>query len=227
MSWILLLAGGYLLGSVPFGVLIARWRGVDITSQGSGNIGATNVGRVLGKRFGLLCFALDLSKGATPVLIAGGMHGILGDWAVQIPTHTFWLWLAVGMAPLIGHMASIFLGFRGGKGVATAFGALLAMWPTLGIPALIAFAAWLLTVGITRTVSLASMVAAVVVPAATIALLLNTPTPESLTSGEISTRMVPPIIISMVVAALVLWRHRINIKRLISGTEPRIGRTAR
>jgi glycerol-3-phosphate acyltransferase PlsY len=220
----LLILGAYLLGSVPFGVLIGRACGVDIRAHGSGNIGATNVGRVLGKRLGLLCFALDLGKGALPVLVAGSVHGVLGDWAVEIPARTSWLWLAVAFAALSGHMASIFLGFRGGKGVATAFGALLAMWPTLGIPALIAFAGWLLAVGITRIVSLASMVAAVLVPLATIALLLAAPVPDTLTGGEIGSRVLPPIAISIAVSALVLWRHRGNLRRLRSGNEPTIGR---
>ncbi|MDP6311231.1 MAG: glycerol-3-phosphate acyltransferase, partial [Phycisphaerales bacterium] len=179
MIWLFLIVGAYLLGSIPFGVVIAKARGVDIRECGSGNIGATNVGRVLGKRLGLLCFVLDLGKGAAPVLVAGSWYGILDEWATEIPARTSWLWLAVGVAPLVGHMASVFLRFRGGKGVATAFGALLAMWPTLGIPAVIAFAAWLLVVGISRIVSLASMMAAVTVPIATILLLLTAPVPES------------------------------------------------
>ncbi|MDP6479815.1 MAG: glycerol-3-phosphate 1-O-acyltransferase PlsY [Phycisphaerales bacterium] len=223
MSWSLLIIGGYLLGSVPFGVLIARARGVDIRAHGSGNIGATNVGRVLGTRLGVFCFALDLCKGAIPVLVAGSTHGLLGQWAVNIPPATFWLWIVVGLAPLLGHMASIFLGFRGGKGVATAFGAMLAMWPTLGIPALIAFAIWLLVMSVTRIVSLASMIAAVMVPAATIVLLLSTPPPEGLSTTELSARILPPITVSLVVAALVLWRHRVNYRRLCRGEEPRFG----
>ncbi|MBT4768143.1 MAG: glycerol-3-phosphate acyltransferase, partial [Phycisphaerae bacterium] len=77
--WFLLIIGAYLLGSIPFGVMIARSRGVDITKHGSGNIGATNVGRVLGKRLGLLCFVLDLGKGAAPVLVAGWLTGALGE----------------------------------------------------------------------------------------------------------------------------------------------------
>lgn len=224
MTWYFLIFGAYLLGSIPFGVLIARARGVDIRAHGSGNIGATNVGRVLGKRLGLLCFTLDLGKGAAPVLLAGWLSGVLGDWAVEIPAGTFWLWLAVAMAALGGHMASIFLRFRGGKGVATAFGALLALWPTLGIPALIAFGGWVLVVGLCRIVSLASMVAAALVPLATIALLLAAPAPDTLTGGEIGSRVLPPIAISIAVSALVLWRHRGNLRRLRSGNEPTIGR---
>ena len=223
MIWLFLIVGAYLLGSIPFGVVIAKSRGVDIRECGSGNIGATNVGRVLGKRLGLLCCVLDLGKGAAPVLVAGSWYGILDEWATEIPVRTSWLWLAVGVAPLVGHMASVFLRFRGGKGVATAFGALLAMWPTLGIPAVIAFAAWLLVVGISRIVSLASMMAAVTVPIATILLLLTAPVPESVAATEMGARMAPPIIVSIAIASLVLWRHRANLRRLLSGDEPRVG----
>lgn len=223
MMWLLLILGAYVLGSIPFGVLIARSRGVDITKHGSGNIGATNVGRVLGKRLGLLCFVLDLGKGAVPVLVAGRISGTLGKWSVDIPAETSWLWLAVAVAALTGHMASVFLKFRGGKGVATTFGALLALWPTLGIPALLAFAVWVVAVRLTKIVSLASMIAAVVVPWATLGLLIAAPLPDDLSTGSLTARMIPPVIVSIGIAALVLWRHRSNFRRLLSGTENRIG----
>ncbi len=223
--WFLLIIGAYLLGSIPFGVMIARSRGVDITKHGSGNIGATNVGRVLGKRLGLLCFALDLGKGAAPVLVAGWLTGALGEWAVDIPAETSWLWLAVAVAALTGRMASAFLKFRGGKGVATTFGALLAMWPTLGIPALLAFIVWIIAVRITKMVSLASMIAAVAVPWATFGLLMAAPLPENFSSGSLTARMIPPMAVSIGIAALVLWRHRSNFRRILSGNENRIGST--
>jgi glycerol-3-phosphate acyltransferase PlsY len=223
MMWLLLILGAYVLGSIPFGVLIARSRGVDITKHGSGNIGATNVGRVLGKRLGLVCFVLDLGKGAVPVLVAGRISGTLGKWSVDIPAETSWLWLAVAVAALTGHMASVFLKFRGGKGVATTFGALLALWPTLGIPALLAFAVWVVAVRLTKIVSLASMIAAVVVPWATLGLLIAAPLPDDLSTGSLTARMIPPMIVSIGIAALVLWRHRSNFRRLLSGTENRIG----
>ncbi len=223
MMWLLLILGAYVLGSIPFGVLIARSCGVDITKHGSGNIGATNVGRVLGKRLGLVCFVLDLGKGAVPVLVAGRISGTLGKWSVDIPAETSWLWLAVAVAALTGHMASVFLKFRGGKGVATTFGALLALWPTLGIPALLAFAVWVVAVRLTKIVSLASMIAAVVVPWATLGLLIAAPLPDDLSTGSLTVRMIPPMIVSIGIAALVLWRHRSNFHRLLSGTENRIG----
>jgi glycerol-3-phosphate acyltransferase PlsY len=120
-------------------------------------------------------------------------------------------------------MASVFLKFRGGKGVATTFGALLALWPTLGIPALLAFAVWVVAVRLTKIVSLASMIAAVVVPWATLGLLIAAPLPDDLSTGSLTVRMIPPMIVSIGIAALVLWRHRSNFHRLLSGTENRIG----
>ncbi len=221
MSWVLFISGAYVLGSIPFGVIIAKARGVDITAHGSGNIGATNVGRVLGKRLGLTCFVLDVGKGAVPVLIAGSSHNVLGRWASEIPAGTSWLWLAVAVAALTGHMASIFLGFRGGKGVATAFGGLVAMWPTLGIPAVIALACWILVVAFSRIVSAASMVAAITLPVTTILLLLSRA--PDLDAPGIGTKLAPPIIVSIGIAAIVLWRHRSNMARLLTGTENRLG----
>src|SRR3954466_16097945 len=101
----------YLVGAVPFGYIVARLRGVDIFAAGSGNIGATNVGRVLGRRYGLLVFALDFLKGAVPTLAARLYEGRTGDLAV-----------VAGFAAIVGHMFPVFLRFRGGKGVATGFG---------------------------------------------------------------------------------------------------------
>ncbi len=221
MSWPLFMVAAYLIGSIPCGVLIARSRGIDITAHGSGNVGATNVGRVLGRRLGLTCFVLDVSKGAVPVLAAGAVFDLLGKPATDIPASQNWWWLGVAVAALSGHMASIFLGFRGGKGVATAFGALLAMWPTLGAPVLIAFAGWVVIVLLTRTVSIASMVAATLLPIVTIALMLVSSQPEAI--GEVWTRRIPALAASVLIALLVLWRHRSNLRRVFAGTENRIG----
>jgi len=225
VTWLPYVIGAYVVGSIPFGVLMAAARGVDIRAHGSGNIGATNVGRVLGRSFGLACFVLDAAKGAVPVLIAGGAHGVLGVPAIEIAPHDSWWWLAVACAALGGHMASIFLRFRGGKGVATAFGGLLAMWPTLGLPALLALAVWIVVMALSRIVSLASMVAAVVLPAATILLLLSESAPPALAPEEVAARRLPAIVVASLIGALVLWRHRANIRRLIAGTESRVGRS--
>src|SRR2546430_6898292 len=121
-----LLVGAYLLGGVPFGYLVARWRGVDIFTQGSGNIGATNVGRVLGRRFGLLVFLLDFAKGAVPVAIAVLLAGTQEPAA---PIYRDVYGVGAGLAALLGHMFSPYLGFRGGKGVATAAGVVVVLFP--------------------------------------------------------------------------------------------------
>ncbi len=221
MSWPVFIVAAYLIGSIPFGVLIARSRGIDITAHGSGNVGATNVGRVLGKRLGLTCFVLDVAKGAAPVAVAGATFDLLGRPATDVAASASWWWLGVAVAALVGHMASIFLGFRGGKGVATAFGGLLAIWPTLGGPVLIAFGVWLLVVLISRTVSIASMTAAIVLPVATIGLMLLASVPES--ADLVWPRRAPALTASVLIALLVLWRHRSNLRRVLAGTENRIG----
>ena len=115
--WIVCIAGAYLAGSIPFGVIIGRARGIDIREHGSKNIGATNVSRVLGARLGLLCFVLDVGKGAGPVIAAGALFDLLGKRPVDPDAATLtqsetWLWLAVAGATIVGHMYSPFLGFR-------------------------------------------------------------------------------------------------------------------
>jgi glycerol-3-phosphate acyltransferase PlsY len=223
MMWPLFVAGAYLIGSIPFGVLLARTRGIDIRKHGSGNVGATNVGRVLGRRLGLACFVLDVGKGAIPVLMAGWHFQLLGRDTIATPATDSWWWLGVAFAALAGHMASVFLGFRGGKGVATAFGGLVAMWPTLGLAALAAFAAWIMVVLPTRMVSLASMVAAIVLPAVTVWILLSADVPDSIPPSDVWPRRLPAIIVSSLIGAMILWRHRSNLARIISRTESRIG----
>jgi glycerol-3-phosphate acyltransferase PlsY len=223
MMWPLFVAGAYMIGSIPFGVLLARTRGIDIRKHGSGNVGATNVGRVLGRRLGLACFVLDVSKGAIPVLVAGWYFQLLGRDTMATPAADSWWWLGVAFAALAGHMASVFLGFRGGKGVATAFGGLVAMWPTLGLAALAAFAAWIVVVLPTRMVSLASMVAAIVLPAVAVGILLSADVPDSIPPSDVWPRRLPAIIVSSLIGAMVLWRHRSNLARIISRTESRIG----
>src|SRR6516164_7300951 len=124
----LIILASYLLGSIPFGYLVARWKGVDILHQGSGNIGATNVGRVLGKRLGILVFVLDFAKGALPTAAA--------RWAEQAQnpgTQTDVLPVVAGLAAFVGHMFPVYLRFRGGKGVATGAGVVTVLLP---LPAL-------------------------------------------------------------------------------------------
>ena len=148
----LIILAAYLVGAVPFGYLAACWRGVDILKEGSGNIGATNVARVLGKQWGFLVFLLDFAKGALPVWVAGQAASTL---TLELSPEA--AGVAAGVAAFLGHLFPIYLGFRGGKGVATGAGIVLVLVPG---PTLIALAAWLLVVVGSRYVSLASLVAA-------------------------------------------------------------------
>ncbi len=150
----------YLLGAVPFGLLIGLARGIDIRQHGSKNIGANNVARTVGRPWGVLTFALDAGKGAAPILIGGWWLGVLGERAPD-PTRA-WMWMSFGAAAFLGHLFPVFLKFKGGKGVATGFGALLAVYPIVTFPALLAIGSWAICVKITRYVGLSSSVASAV-----------------------------------------------------------------
>ena len=195
----LLLAGSYLVGSIPFGVLIGRaWRGVDVRKHGSGNIGFANVLRVLGPGPAFVVLLGDAAKGLAPVLVG---RALLHSWSVPEPD--LWL-LAVALAPILGHSFSVFLGFRGGRAVATTAGALLGMcWPA----ALVAVGVWLLVAGATRYISLGSMFAAGAVP-----LYL------ALSGARFEWGL-----FWSAVAGLVIARHIPNLGRLLEGTEAKIG----
>ena len=209
---------GFLAGSVPFGVMIARARGVDIRQKGSGNPGATNVGRVLGKPFGVACFFLDATKGAVPVLLSGWLAGILGTGSDEMTASAAWGWLLVAIMTILGHCFSPWIGFRGGKGVATGFGAVLAMWPVLTMPAIAGFFVWTLVLLLTRLMSLASIAGALVLPATVLALALVPGTP-----GTNLQASVPFLVVTSLVAALVVFRHRSNLVRLRQGREQKLG----
>ena len=190
---IILLLASFFLGAVPFGLVIARLAaGVDITRAGSGNIGATNVARTLGMKFGLLTLALDLAKGLTPVLAAG--------WIFSGAAALDWIQAGAGLAAFLGHVFSPFLRFKGGKGVATALGVFLGVAPWAVIPALLVF---ILVVAVWNFVSAGSMSASLVVPLA--ALVLGYP-PAT-------------VLLGLAVSAVVFLRHRENIGRLLRGEE--------
>lgn len=191
-------AAGFLSGSLPFGYLAGRWRGIDIRRHGSGNIGATNVIRVLGKGIGIPVFILDLLKGLLPCL-----------W-VRAQGAESWVWVATGLAAILGHMFTPWLGCKGGKGVATAAGVLAGIAP---VPVLGGLALWLLFFFTTRYVSLASMMAGVGV------------------SGTMAAQMAAtgrwdPVLLGfgVLLMLLVILRHRGNIARLLAGSEPKAGR---
>ncbi|MEE8154017.1 MAG: glycerol-3-phosphate 1-O-acyltransferase PlsY [Phycisphaerales bacterium] len=222
IGWVLCIGGAYILGSIPFGYLLGRARGLDIRQHGSKNVGATNVGRVLGQRLGFICFMLDTAKGAVPVLVAGVINGLITLPITSISPEQMWLWLAVACAAVLGHMHSLFLGLRGGKGVATGFGAMLAMWPLLTFPALGAMVVWYGMLRVTRYVSVASMTASLSLPLAYLVRAL----PPDATDVQLSqtvARVVqtsPPLIITTVLALLIVFKHRTNIARLRRGEEP-------
>ncbi|MHA3976162.1 glycerol-3-phosphate 1-O-acyltransferase PlsY [Halovulum sp. GXIMD14794] len=191
MSWLLAALGGYLLGSIPFGMVISRALGLgDLRQIGSGNIGATNVLRTGHKGAALATLILDSGKGAIAVLLA--------------------LWLAPQAAPVagvgafLGHLFPVWLGFKGGKGVATYLGILLALAPLAGLATC---ATWLVTALIFRISSLSALVAASLAPVWM--LILGNPRDA---------------LAALVMAALIWWTHRANLARLRAGTEPRIGR---
>jgi len=194
---VVLIAIAYLAGSVPFGLLIARLTGnVDLRRVGSGNIGATNVLRAVGKGAAALTLIGDIGKGAAAVMLARGLGASSRILA------------AVALAAVLGHLFPIFLGFRGGKGVATTLGVVLAAMPVVGGLLLLV---WLLVAVVWRYSSLAALAAAAALPA--LAWLVDG-RPVMVLFGALS-------------AALIFWRHRENIGRLRHGTEGKIGQKAR
>ncbi len=194
---------GYFLGSVPFGLLAARLKGMDIRKHGSGNIGATNVWRVCGWRYGLPVFVLDVLKGVAAVWLARWL-------AVRFSGDASWAGIVAALGCIIGHSFPVWLGFKGGKGVATSLGVFLGlMW----LPSLIALAIWAVVFKVSGYVSLASIVAAVALPAAAITMQLMQRGDGWPVSG-----------FAVLVGLLVIVRHRSNIARLRAGTENRFGR---
>jgi len=214
--WILLAVGAYLVGSIPIGLLMGFARGVDIRDHGSGNIGATNTMRVLGRRLGGVCFALDVAKGLLPTVAAGWIMGTLG--AERLTPAQAWAWLGIAVCPVVGHIFPVWLRFRGGKGVATGLGSVLGVFPVLTIPALLGAAVWGASAWLTRFVGVSSCLAGLSVPAWTalyVALRFEGPDRWS--------RAAPFLIVTSALALLVLWRHRGNLARTLAGEEPRIG----
>ncbi len=223
LHWSVAALVAFACGSIPFGPIVARLRGVDLRTVGSGNIGATNVGRALGWKWGVLVYVLDAIKGAAPVLAAGAMAGILGKPADEVAPADMWWWLFMPIASVLGHMFSPFVGFKGGKGVATGSGAMLAVWPTLTGPLLVAIGLWAVLLAATRYMSVASMAAAISIPL-TVAAAAAIRTGDGTPDGELPIRhALPAIIVTGGVALLVVWKHRPNIERLLAGKENRLG----
>jgi acyl phosphate:glycerol-3-phosphate acyltransferase len=193
------LVAAYLLGAIPTSYLAARaFRGIDLREHGSRNLGATNLYRVLGWRFALPVGLFDAAKGLIPVLV----------FAPRVSSSELFA-LVCGLTAVVGHVFSVFVGFRGGKGVATAAGVMLGLTPAaLGM----ALAVWVVVVYCTGYVSLGSIAGAAIFP---VAVLLLDPPAESLV-----------LWLDVAVAVAIIWLHRGNIKRLLNGTENRFGRRA-
>ena len=225
----------FLLGSIPFGLFIARLKGIDIRQHGSGNIGATNVLRVVGKKHGIVCLILDALKGYLPTLLAvslirfeGQRTGIeaISDYSYVFSQADQWkaqtLQVLTGLFSILGHNYSPWVGFKGGKGIATSAGVLLALFPFFGVMLLIII--WLLLFWTTRYVSVASIGAAAALPVITHlgARFHHLNNDKSMpTMWEAGTWNKPLLVFSVIIGALAIWKHRANIRRLKDGTESR------
>jgi glycerol-3-phosphate acyltransferase PlsY len=193
---ILLVAAAYLLGSVPFGLVLARAKGIDPRKVGSGNIGASNVARTAGKGLGAATLVLDAAKAAVMMLVARAL--LAGDPDVET-----WA-MAVGVAAFVGHIFPVWLGFKGGKGVATGLGVFVVAAPLAALVALVAFA---IAYGATRIAAVGSIAGTVVCVAGVFVIY-----------GASS----PVAWIGLFLGALIVWRHRSNIERLIRGAEYKV-----
>jgi len=187
-----LIITSFLLGSIPFGYLLGLLKGIDIRKYGSGNVGATNVARVLGKQYGIIVYILDFLKGFIPTLIAVKLFG-LENWTTVL----------VALAAVLGHMFSPFLGFKGGKGVATASGVLFGISPLLGFIALVL---WYLIFKKSGYVSLGSILTALTM--IFLVGILNYPLPIK--------------ILVTIISVLILVKHKSNVERLLEGKELKV-----
>jgi glycerol-3-phosphate acyltransferase PlsY len=211
MQFLILIIFSYLLGAVPFGALIAKAHGKDLRTIGSGNIGATNVARALGKKWAYLCFALDVLKGLLPMLAAPQLDMV----DTQSGPGILSLWLMVGCAAVLGHIFPIYLKFKGGKGVATSLGMVLGLWPYYTLCGVGAFAVWVVYICVWKYVSLASIFAAVSFPLFLLFCILFIDTWDF-------EQLWPLLLVSFLMAFLVVVRHTENIIRIRSGTETKI-----
>ena len=217
----------FLLGSIPFGLIIARIKGINIREHGSGNIGATNVLRVVGKKYGITCLLLDALKGLVPTVIAislirfEGIHNPMTLTGLEPHARDFPMLTAqvfqvlTGLCAILGHNYSPWVGFKGGKGIATSAGVLIALMPAAIV---ILAAVWGLAFIVSRYVSIASIIAAAALPLLTLW--------GSWFHGKIQdgTWNKPLFAFSIIIAVLAVWKHRSNIQRLLAGTEHRFTR---
>ncbi|MEM1027875.1 MAG: glycerol-3-phosphate acyltransferase, partial [Planctomycetota bacterium] len=216
--WAIWLIGAFLCGSIPFAVILGRLNGVDIRKLGSGNPGASNLGRQVGKKWGIFCFVLDVGKGLVPVIVYAYGIKVTGeaildpDTGVILAANDLFVidhlagvtgslqWVLIAVAAVLGHVFSPFLKFKGGKGVATGLGATLGLFPVVTIPGLLAFAIWYAVCKISGYVGLASVIAAASLPVTTVIAGLTL----KLSGGEIAVFAG----LTGALAALVIVRHR-------------------
>jgi len=210
-----LAVAAYVAGSIPFGLIVGRMKGIDVRKAGSGNIGASNVGRLLGKRFFFLVFFLDMLKGLIPMMIAAAIANRSGA-----NSSLYAMVLLVGFATIAGHMFSIFLRFKGGKGVATSAGVILGLWPYYTLPGLVAIGTFIVVVYLTRYISVASMAAACVFPVAYVSM-------GTMRGWDPFGRRLPLLVFAILMAVMIVYKHRGNIARLRAGTENRVGSSKR
>ncbi len=209
-EFVFLMICSYLLGAIPFAFIIGKAHGVDLRQVGSGNIGATNLSRAIGKKWGYFCFSLDVIKGLTPTLATA----ILWTGSKHTATDML-LWLAIGACAIIGHVFPVYIGFRGGKGVATGLGVALGIYPYCTWPGVAAFAIWVICALVWRYISLASIIAAAAFPLLLCAFIII------LDRWRFSV-LWPTLLAAAALAGLVIFRHRSNISRLLAGAESKI-----
>jgi len=217
--WLLTLlcsAIGYVVGSIPFSLLLGKLKGVDIRKVGSGNVGAMNLGRLLGRRWFIAAFILDMLKGFVPTVLAGWLlsqGASVGDRSESIQSLC---WLLSGLCAVLGHNYPVFLGFRGGKGVSTSLGVALGVYPALTLPAILSFVVWALCLAFTRMSSVGSICGAILFPVFCALLGWR--------QGVAMMDRWPFLLFALVVTGLVVGRHRANIARILARTETRVVR---
>lgn len=206
----------YFVGAVPFAQVIAKFHGKDLRTIGSGNIGATNLSRACGRKWAYVCFACDVLKGLIPVAGVRIIAGTVAEDPAELLAPSFFaLWLAVGVAAILGHVFPIYLKFKGGKGVSTSLGVAFGLWPYFTIGAAIALACWIACVLTWRYVSLASMWAAATFPLTLVVAI-------ALKANWALADLWPLAVAALIIPLLVIFLHRSNIKRLLAGTESKI-----
>lgn len=205
LAFAVVVIGSYLLGSIPFGYLAGRIAGIDIRKCGSGNVGATNVIRTLGKGYGYPVFVADFLKGFGAVKVSMLIATRLPEW-----NSSEMFGIVAAISSVLGHSFPVWLHFKGGKGVATSAGALFGLAP---VAALVGAAVWIVTFAVTRYVSVASVAAAAALPV----IILITTWLRQIAGKSL-------FYSSVCLAAVVIWRHRSNLSRLVHGTEARFTR---